>query len=50
MFTNNQLVIMGSVIYLLGGMVASEHSCLFVNIRVIRGGHSFNDTILLMLA
>ena len=38
MFTNNQLVSMDSLIYLFGDtMMVSNYSCLFVNIRVIRG-------------
>jgi len=38
MFTNNQLVIMASLIYQFGGTVTVSHySCSFVNIRGIRG-------------
>ncbi len=38
MFTNNKLVSMDGMIHPFGdAMMASNYSCLFVNIRVIRG-------------
>ncbi len=38
MFTNNQLVSMDRLIHLfVYTMIVSNYSCLFVNIRVIRG-------------
>jgi len=42
MFTNNQLVSAANLIHLFGNkMIVSNYSCLFVNIRVIRGYSPF---------